>query len=291
MENENPLLKNRLRYFSITAFFIIITAACVIFFLFNVRVKTVEIENCIYSSESAVLEAANIKVGTHSYGIDKAKISKAIKSVSPYVTDVRVKRTGISSISIILTEDAPRFYINRGGKYIILSETLRVLAKYDSLSECKGFSVYPISLMPVEEAEVGKTLSFAENKDENGVADISVLSAEDALDMLSYLSGSALSGTITEADISDRFDLRFTYDDKYEIRFGSPRGFEDKLDLVIKTIAYLENPENGYSTAKGIIHASVDGETSFEPTGATEDAKPDSDEDEDDDEDESESES
>jgi hypothetical protein len=279
MAHDHPLLKNRIRYYLITAFFIVVTAALIIFFLFNVRIKDVEFENCVYSSENSVKKAANIKIGTHSYGIDKAKIAKAIKAANPYVTDVRIKRTGISSISVILTEDAPRFYIEHDGEYIILSETLRVLDEYDSLAECAELKVYPISLMPIDKAELGKTLVFEKNENEDGVKDVSVLSAEDAISMLSQISESDLSGTITQADLSDRFDIRLTYKNKYEIRFGAPRAFEDKLMLVMKTIAYLENPENGYSSAKGIIYASVDNETSFEPTGIADDAqKPDQDE-------------
>lgn len=268
MGNEHPLLKQRLNYFLITAFFIVLTVAAVIFFIWGVRIQTVDIENCVYSVEADVRTAANIKPGTHSYGIDKGKITKAIKAANPYVTDVRIKRTGITSISITLTEDAPRFYIERGGKYIVLSETLRVLAKHDSLSEC-AHKVNPIGLMPVERAELGKTLVFAEPDEEN--PDLSLLSGEDAFEMLKAISDSDLSGKITGIDFSDRFDIRVTYKNKYEICFGAPRGFDEKLALVIKTIAHLENPENGYSGAKGIIHASVIGETSFEPTGVTDD--------------------
>lgn len=271
MQNEHPLFQRKLQYFAITAFFIVFAVACIVFFLVNVRIKTVDIENCTYSERASVLTAANIKTGTHSYAIDKDKIADAIKKSNPYVIDVRIKRTGISSVSIILTEDAPRFYIERGGKYLVLSETLRVLARYDSLAECAHLSVYPISLMPIEDAQLGKTLVFKSPAKDEPV-DVSVLSGEDALDMLEKISASALSGTITNADLSDRFNIRFTYKDKYEIRFGAPRGFEEKLALVIKTIAYLENPANGYSGAKGIIHARVDGETSFEPTGAANDA-------------------
>ena len=277
MGNEHPLLQRKLQFFLITALFIVLTAAAIVFFLVNVRIQTVNIENCVYTEEEAVRKAANIKLGTHSYGIDKAKISKNIKAVSPYVTDVRIKRTGFTSVSIILTEDAPRFYMQHGGKVVLLSEKLRVLASFESLSECAHLPVYPILLMPVKEAEIGKTVVFEENgskDDKENPPDLSILDGEDALEILAMLSESALSGTITHADISERFDLRFTYRDKYEIRFGAPRGFSEKLALVIKTIAYLENPENGYSQAKGIIHASVIGETSFEPTGAAEGTSP-----------------
>ena len=259
MKDSHPLLKNRITYFLLTAFFIVFTVAAVVFFLTQVRIQTVTVENCVYSGEAEVLGAANIKKGTHSYAIDKNKIAASITSKNPYVTDVRIKRTGISSIAIILTEDAPRFYIERGGKYIILSETLRVLAEYASLAECAHLPVYPIKLMPIEAAEMGKTLVFAEGHEENG---------KECISLLSQISASELSGTITYADVSVRFDLRFTYKDKYEILFGAPKNFAKKLDMVIETIEFLENPKNNYSQAKGIIRANVDGETTFDPTGA-----------------------
>ena len=275
MENDHPLLKRKLQFFLITAFFIVFTAAAIVFFLVNVRIQTVDVKNCVYTDAETVLKAANIKPGTHSYGIDKTKISKNIKAASPYVTDVRIKRTGIHSVEITLTEDAPRFYIEREGRFVLLSEKLRVLALCESREEFAHLPAYPILLMPVKEAETGKTVVFEENEgDEETPPDLSILESGDAFEILTKISESALSGTITHADISERFDLRFTYKDKYEIRFGAPRGFDEKLALVIKTITYLENPENGYSQAKGIIHASVIGETSFEPTGATEETPP-----------------
>ncbi len=259
MNDSHPLLQNRLRYFLITALFIVFTVVAVVFFLTQVRVQTITVENCIYSSEADVLKAANIKKGTHSYAIDKDKIAEAIIAKNPYITDLRIKRTGISSLAIILTEDAPRFYIEHEGKYIILSETLRVLAEYPSLAECAHLSVYPIKLMPVESAKIGKTLTFAEGYEEDG---------KECIGLLSQISDSELSGTITYADVSVRFDLRFTYKDKYEILFGAPKNFAGKLAMVIDTIEFLENPENNYSNAKGIIRANVGGETTFDPTGA-----------------------
>jgi hypothetical protein len=210
MNDNHPLLKNRIRYFLITAFFIVFTVAAVVFFLTQVRIQTITVENCVYSAEADVLTAANIKKGTHSYAIDKDKIASSIIAQNPYVTDVRIKRTSISSIAIILTEDAPRFYIERGGKYVILSETLRMLAEYENPADFSHLPVYPIKLMPIEKAELGKTIVFAEGYEENG---------KECISLLSQISDSELSGTITYADVSVRFDLRFTYKDKYEILF------------------------------------------------------------------------
>lgn len=257
--NQHPLLKIKLIFFAISAFFLVFTAVTVIVFLTVFRVHAVDIENCKYSSKENIEKSSGVEIGMHMYAIDKEKMEEAIIAENPYVNDVRITRKGATTLCITLTEDAPRFYIVLDGKYFVLSDTLRVLAEYNSMDELSALALAPISLPKVEEAPLGKTLIFTEETEADG---------KECIDILSILAESTLSGTITSADVSERFDLRFTYKDKYEIRFGSPKNFADKLALVTDTIEYLEDPINGYSTAKGIIHASVTGETSFEATGA-----------------------
>ena len=90
----------------------------------------------------------------------------------------------------------------------------------------------------------------------------------ECIGVLSAIAESSLSGNITYADLSEKFNICVTYKDKYEIRLGSPKDIEEKLSLVSETITFLEDPINRFSTAKGIIHASIAGETSFEATGS-----------------------
>ena len=259
MDRSHPLLRQRIIFILITALFIALTVSAVVFFMVNVRVRTVTVENCVYSNEHAVIEAANIKEGTHSYAISKSKIAEAVKKQNTYVSDVRIKRTGITSISIILTEDKPCFYLEFEGRYLVLSSSLRVLDEYAGIEDMAHIALAPISIAPISEASPGKALVFSEGYEDDG---------KECIDILSQIAEGKLFGTITHADLSKRFDIRITYKDKYEIRFGSPKNFSKKLALVIDTIAFLEDPANNYSGAKGIIRASVNGETSFEPTGA-----------------------
>lgn len=259
MDASHPLLKRKLTFFLITILSVAITVCAIVFFLTKVRIHTVTVENCVYSNEQTVLDAAAIKDGTHSYAISKKKIADAIIAQNPYVSDVRIKRTGATSISITITEDTPCFYINLSGEYIVLSSTLRVLDKYASKEDMAHLSIAPISIVPVKEAPMGKTLVFAQGFEDEG---------NECIEILSEIAAGKLFGTITNADLSQRFDIRVTYQDKYEIRFGSSKNFTKKLSLVIDTITFLEDPANNYSGAKGIIRANVNGETSFEPTGA-----------------------
>ena len=59
-DNDHPLLANRVRYFLITAFFIVFTVAFVVFFLVNVRIKTVTYERLFYSELAKVEKAAKV---------------------------------------------------------------------------------------------------------------------------------------------------------------------------------------------------------------------------------------
>lgn len=259
MQRSRPLLRIRIIFLLITAAFIIFTVGAVVLFLMNVRIQTVTVENCVYSDEQSIISAAGIKKGTHSYAIDKEEIAKSIKEKNSYVSDVRVKRTGPTSVVLILTEDPPCFRAQYENRYLVLSAGLRVLDEYSSPEEAPHVGIAPIKLMPIESAELGKEITFTEENEGDRSEYVSMLSA---------IHTSLLEGNVTSADISCRFDIRITYKDKYEIRFGSPKNFEKKLALVIDTVLFLEDPENNYSGAKGIIRANVDGETSFEPTGA-----------------------
>ncbi len=262
MNDTHPLRKSKLRSFAITAFFFTATALTVLIFLTFCRVKTINIENCVFSDKQTIMESGKVKVGMHIYALDKEKMEERIKAANPYVSDVYITRTGFTTLNITLTEDAPRFYIEQDGNYIVLSETLRVLEICPSKAEMSGLSVAEISLPTVKSAHLKQTLVFEETTSSYG---------EECIDILEEIAASPLSGTITYADLSEKFDLRVTYKDKYDIRFGSPRSLSQKLTLVAETIAYLEDPINRFSTAKGIIHASVIGETSFEATGALND--------------------
>lgn len=262
MNGSHPLRKSKLRSFAITAVFFAATVLTVFVFLTFCRVKTVNIENCVFSDRQTILEAGKVKVGMHIYALDKEKMEERIKEASPYVSDVYITRTGFTTLNITLTEDTPRFYIEQDGNFVVLSETLRVLEICHSQAELSGISAAKIDLPAVKSATLRQTLAFEDETASYG---------EECIEILEAISASPLSGTLTYADLSEKFDLRVTYKDKYDIRFGSPKELSQKLSLVAETIDYLEDPINRFSTAKGIIHASVIGETSFEATGALND--------------------
>ena len=258
--NTHPLMRRRLTYFLITSFFLISTVIAVLFFLIICRIGTVNIQNCVYSNQQNVLDSSKAKVGMHIYAIDKEKMEEKIKEANPYVSDVYITRTGLRTLNITLTEDKPSFYIEQNGKFVILSQTLRVLEIVPNKAEAIAKKAAQILLPPANDALLREELSFKEEYAEYYDGE--------CIGVLSAIAESYLSGNITYADLSEKFNICVTYKDKYEIRLGSPKDIEEKLSLVSETITFLEDPINRFSTAKGIIHASIAGETSFEATGS-----------------------
>ena len=255
-KKASPLLTRRLTTFFISAFFLVVTVFLTVFFLFSCRIKTVKAENFVYSAEEDIVKSAGIKIGSHSYSINKNKISEAIISKNPYISSVRIKRTSPTSITIIVTEEEPRFYFIYGEKCLVLSKSLRVLAEYQNVEDISFLNIHEIHLPVIKEASVGKKIIFENSKD-----------GKIAFDAIETVFSSEISNDITSADLSEKFDMRFTYKDKYDIRFGSFKNIDINISMVKETIDYLENPLNGYAYAKGIIHARIPDETSFEPTG------------------------
>lgn len=255
-KKASPLLKRRITTFVISAFFLVATVFLSVFFLFFCRIQSVSVENCVYSSEDNIISSANIKIGSHSYSINKNKIAESIKAQNPYVSAVRIKRTSPRSVKIILTEETPYFYTVYGEKCLVLSKTLRLLSEYEKDADISFLTANKIFLPQIKEAELGKNVVF------DNISD-----GQRAMEAISLIFASELAENITLSDVSEKFDIRFTYKNKYDIRFGSFKNISENLTLVINTVEYLEDHANGYQYVKGIIHASVPGETSFEATG------------------------
>ncbi len=255
-EKPSALFKMRLTTFLISALFLAVTLSSTVFFIFFCRIQDVDVVGLAYSDKEKIISAADIKTGTHLYSISKEKIESRIKASNPYVADVRIKRTGPTSISLILTEEAPRFYCKNGEKYLVLSGTLRVLTLFDNESEARAAAPCELLLPDISEAKIGSTVVFSDAYDGSRTTEA-----------IEKILASSISEDITFFDAHEKFDIRFTYKDKYEVRFGAFGNIEENLPLVINTVAYLENEANGYALAAGIIHASTPGQTSFETTG------------------------
>lgn len=247
--------KLRRRNHLIIFLFCAVTACIVIWFLSECRIKTVAIENASAVKEETILEAAGIKTGRHLYAIDKDKIASDVKSVSPYIKSVTVKRQLPSKLRIVVEEYAPFYYIEYSDAFWILSDSLLVLEKLPDEASAAQLGSIHLILPEIKTCEVGKPLVFADEADQNTVSEI-----------LSVFQSAAFPESLTWIDISEKFDITASMQNKYKIFYGTAECLEEKIRFSLHTIQYLA--ENMYGVT-GNIYASKPEEASFEITGVS----------------------
>lgn len=238
--------------FIIKAAFILLTAVLILAFLFFCRIKTVTVENNVYSATEDILSASGVSKGKHIYSIDKDAITAAIMAKNPYVRSVSVRRSLPSTLRIIVTEDSPVFYTASGGKFYLLSSSLRVLEEAESAYGLSSKGVIPIMLPEIKTASVGKKLVFT-----GGNSDF-------YSELVDTFLSSEIAAGLSSISISQKFDISAVYKSKYTLVFGSYENLEKKLYFCKKSIAYVESNMPGVS---GKMFATGTDEVSFLVTG------------------------
>ena len=205
------------------------------FFLFF-KVENIEVEGDTRYDYEEIIAAAGIEKGTNLYAIDKYEIEEKIIESCPYIKTVYITRTFPSTLNFKVSEETPEYYFSLANEYFILSDSLRVIDKVNSMSGM--FLQYPhiIKLNPqsVKKAIVGETVVF----DNEGYI-------EYAVEMLGIFKNSALGDSITLVDFSDRFKIFFIYADRFRVDIGDISDVEKKIIVAQKVIESLSAKDKG----------------------------------------------
>lgn len=171
-----------------------------------------------YNSED-VSDFLNIEKGTNLITYDKSSAKRALLYQFPYIEEIEIKKKFPSTLVINITENKGTMYIELGEDVFILSSKGRVLevvesAGYDGRVRAK------LIADGVRRCVCGEDIVF---------------DREESLDILStvtqQLEAFDLTEKITQIDITDKFDIRLMYDNRFEIIFGTFENAENKIKL------------------------------------------------------------
>ncbi len=202
-------------YYALAVVFvaIIVLILCMTVF-FNV--KTINIQGVSLYTTEQILAVGGVNNGVNLIRTDTDAVETRLKNTLVYIDDVQVSRKYPSELEIQVTEAVKAAQIEQDGRYYILSESGRILeadVPLDSeLTLIKGFEL--ISLEPGSELESQD--EFKTRILEEIVSEIKVLEFEN----------------INEIDLTDRTDIRMTYDNRIEIQLGSSVDIEHKLSHI-----------------------------------------------------------
>ena len=230
-------LANRIAYFFIVALVLAGIFYAVVKLFFSVDVIIVN-GSSVYS-HSEVSEACGYEKGDIIFTVSKSDVENNIIAKLPFVYSVEVKKEYPSTLVINIQDEKESFYFEYDNKYFVLTSGLKVLAVFDdesSLVATYGKLTF-VKIDDVKQVITTKEVVFFDTESYRRSAKV-----------LSAILESPIHEKLTSADISDLYDVRFMYDDRIELVFGSHIDIEKKISHALSIISkYSEN-------AKGKIY-------------------------------------
>lgn len=210
------------KYFGI---FLIVTA--VIFFLviafhslFDIKeVKVEGISAAVSYSAEDIKDFLDIKENTNLITYDKRKAERSLLYQFPYIEKIKINKRFPSTLEIVITENKGTLYMKIGNDVFILSSDGRVLEITDD-PFYDGKNRTELVASDVKRCVCGEDIVF-ENADT-----LSIIS-----DITEQLDKYELTGKMTCLDVSDKFNVKLMYDNRFEIRFGTFEYPENKIKL------------------------------------------------------------
>lgn len=211
--------------------FIFITKAPI----FNIKAITFK-GNVTISSE-VLLSGLSNRIGLNIFTVNEKDIKEEVLK-NRYVKNVDIKRKGINTLEINITEEAPVYYINNGVKLLIINEDLEILEEVDNIDgrnlvEVKGID---ISLKD-DESKVDEFNSYK-----------SILS-----NFYPFISKNREAIYLSSLDVSNIVNI-IGYIGDVEILFGDDSDLYNKMENVYRIML-----DDKINIAKGYINVSFNG--------------------------------
>ncbi len=174
-------------------------------------------EKRYYSSEE-IIEASGIEVGDNLLTLNKAAVAAHIKTALPYVSQVQVKRSFPSSVTLLITEFEITYAVcDEAGQWWLINCEGRVLEQSTEQEARKHLTVEG---MTIQQPTIGGTIQAAgaegTDETENAAKRTAVLQVLQALE-----DSAEIAKKIVTLDVSASYDIVLWYGSQYEIHLGT----------------------------------------------------------------------
>lgn len=211
--------------------FIFITKAPI----FNIKAITFK-GNVTISSEVLLSEVSD-RIGLNIFTVNERKIREEILK-NRYVSTVDIKRKGINTLEINITEEAPVYYINNGVELLIINNDLEVLEEVDNID---GRNLVEI-----------KGVDLSVKDDENRVDEFNSYKSI-LTNFYPFISQNRESIYLSSLDVSNIVNI-IGYIGNVEILFGDDSDLYNKMENVYRIML-----DDNINIAKGYINVSFNG--------------------------------
>lgn len=210
------------KYFGIFLIVIAIVFFVVIAFnsLFDIKEVRVEgISAAVPYTADDVRAFLDVKENTNLITYDKRSAERSLLYRFPYVEEIEINKVFPSTLEIVITENKGTLYMEIGEDVFILSSGGRVLEITDD-PFYDGKNRTKLIAPGVKRCVCGEDIVF--EKDDTLMIISSITEQLDKFE---------LTDKITKLDVSDKFDVRMMYDNRFEIKFGTFEQADNKIKL------------------------------------------------------------
>ncbi len=221
------------------------------------KVQTVNVSGASLYTEYDIYKASGISKGDSLLGLSKARISGKIHELD-YVDDIRIRIRLPGTVEIEITELEVVYEIqDAAGNTWYISSQGKVLGQETDLPATKILGVYLAD--PVQgESAVAQEPQVTEDAGETDAVRISgAEQLQTALTVAKCLEGCGVLGEAISMDVSDLFDLKLQYSDRYELLLGDSSGLENKIAQCVEAVKQVGSYKNGTIDASFTLRPEV----------------------------------
>ncbi len=187
-------------------------------------------KSTIYDAKD-LLSCANIKKGVPLYKLDRNKVRTNLEAKFPYLVDIKIKYSLPDGVKIVFREEFGEFSLNLGTELFAVDRNLNVLAKEDGTRDIRRIRVISSD---VKSCVVGEKLSFIDE------GTLPILES-----MIDQLDKKKLMDTVTEINVSEKFNLSLRYADRFLVIMGDQEDLDLKLAMMKEVIRDLGESASG----------------------------------------------
>ena len=244
MQSRQDAKQRRRLIFYILLFAVILIAFLAVSFFVFFRISEIRvIGNAMYTEEQ-IMEYVSFHTGDNLFSFDAEKTEAALRRNLPYIGDVTVSRKLPSTVTIDVSERTEDLALRLGEEIYLVAGDLQVLGRYGANEVIPNITkLYTGS---VERCIVGERLTFLEGR------------ADDNLKYLyRCLEANRIQKKVRTIDITSRFDITISYDDRFTVYLGSAEDMDIKIQFLVAILERLGSSERGYINLSDCREAAV----------------------------------
>jgi cell division septal protein FtsQ len=185
-----------------------------------------------YTADEMLL-GAGFEKGMLLYALDEKTVEENVMYNLPFVDSFKMKRFWPGTVVFEVEKSEPSMYITLADENFILSQSMRVLSQTKDFSFIESENLVHVKLSSVERCVAGEFLVTKDN------------SSETAKEIYSLLCDNSLVSDVGEIDITDKFDISFSYGNNYVVELGDNRSLDKKIHFMIGIVNQLHEGTSG----------------------------------------------